>query len=93
MLLSYCTELDLLSVSISQAITHPSYESAREQYEHFFLRLRERIGARTAATTLRGIGPTIPSGGMNGGDNQRLEFLGDAVLEFICSSHLFYMVM
>jgi dsRNA-specific ribonuclease len=25
--------------------------------------------------------------------NQRLEFLGDAVLEFICSSHLFLLVL
>ena len=64
-------------------MTHTSYAELWERYDQLFLELRHCVGRPTFE---RATPPPATT------DNQRLEFLGDAVLEFICTSQLFQQV-
>ena len=64
-------------------MTHTSYAEPWERYDQVFRELRHCVGRPTFEEA------TPPPAAT---DNQRLEFLGDAVLEFICTSQLFHQV-
>lgn len=99
--LSQCKDSELASLidGVFQAITHSSYAGFVNEGGicHVISRITSRVGQREHGQTLRaertekGIPSAIQYFPIE--SNQTLEYLGDAVLEFICSIRLFSQVI